>query len=289
MFFKRMSPKINGVQNAVDSILNRNGYRMGQIPSPDDRVDPNERSTAVRARVPEHVATGNISTGVIVVTGATEFVLDFVRNLPRPSLVVARIVMPHAVMPQFVDALNNNMQIYRQRFGDLGLGGPLPKQLPQIEVTSQSIVSANSPTPVEPAKVAVGETTSEGPKSGDGPVGGSGAGRTTPPSESESKPAASTSPPQNQASSGPRQQSPQEVYDELKLRDELLSGAYANAVMIGHGPHEFCFDFITNFYPQSAVSCRVFMSSGHVGRLYDSLKASWEQLRPRLGGNPPMA
>ena len=266
---------------------------MGQLPSPDDRPDPNERSTAVRARVPEHVATGNISTGVIVVTGATEFVLDFVRNLPRPSLVVARIVMPHAVMPQFVDALNTNMQIYRQRFGDLGLGGPSPKQRPQIEVTSQSIVSAHSPSPVEPAKVAIGETTSLGAKSGEGSVGGSGTGggtgRPTPPIESESNPTSSSSPPQNPASSGPRQQSPQEVYDELKLRDELLSGAYANAVMIGHGPHEFCFDFITNFYPQSAVSGRVFMASGHVGRLYDSLKASWEQLRPRLGGNPPMA
>ncbi len=263
---------------------------MGQLPSPDDRLDPNERSTAVRARVPEHVATGNISTGVIVVTGATEFVLDFVRNLPRPSLVVARIVMPHQVMPQFVDALNSNMQIYRQRFGDLGLGGPSPKQPPPIEVTSQSIVSANNPVPVEPAKAAVGETKSEGAKSGEVSVGGSGGGvgKPTPPIESESNPTSST-PPQNPASPGPRQQSPQEVYDELKLRDELLSGAYANAVMIGHGPHEFCFDFITNFYPQSAVSCRVFMASGHVGRLYDSLKASWEQLRPRLGGNPPMA
>ena len=98
------------------------------------------------------------------------------------------------------------------------------------------------------------------------------------------KPASSTgSPPANSGLT--RHASPQEVYDDLKLRDELLSGAYANAVMIGHGPHEFCFDFITNFYPQSAVSCRVFMSSGHVGRLLDSLKAAWEQLRPRLGGN----
>lgn len=262
---------------------------MGQIPSPDDRPDPNERSTAVRARVPEHVATGNVSTGVIVVTGGTEFVLDFVRNLPRPSLVVARIVMPHAVMPQFVDALNNNMQIYRQRFGDVGLGGPPVKAPLPIEGTSQSIVSANSPIVDEPAKAAVGEQSKQLAQGSEGSGGasGGGAGRPVPPIESESNPASSSSAPQNPSSSGPRQQSPQEVYDELKLRDELLSGAYANAVMIGHGPHEFCFDFITNFYPQSAVSCRVFMASGHVGRLYDSLKASWEQLRPRLGGNPP--
>ncbi|MFN9911949.1 MAG: DUF3467 domain-containing protein, partial [Pirellulaceae bacterium] len=76
---------------------------------------------------------------------------------------------------------------------------------------------------------------------------------------------------------------PQEVYDDFKLKDDLLSGAYANAVMIGHGPHEFCFDFITNFYPQSAVSARVFMAAGHIGRVLESLRTSWEQLKPRLG------
>jgi hypothetical protein len=27
----------------------------------------------------------------------------------------------------------------------------------------------------------------------------------------------------------------------------------------------------------------VFMAAGHVGRLLDSLKASWEQLRSRMG------
>ncbi len=47
-------------------------------------------------------------------------------------------------------------------------------------------------------------------------------------------------PPQNL-----RRASAQEIYDDLKLRDEILSGSYANAVMIGHGPHEFSFDFIT--------------------------------------------
>jgi hypothetical protein len=88
----------------------------------------------------------------------------------------------------------------------------------------------------------------------------------------------------------PKRQNPQEIYDELKIRDEILSGTYANAVMIGHGNYEFSFDFITNFYPQSAVSCRVYLASGHIARLLDSLKQSWEQLRPCLGyppsGNP---
>jgi hypothetical protein len=96
-----------------------------------------------------------------------------------------------------------------------------------------------------------------------------------------------TQPAQPAAPHSPKRQNPQEIYDELKLRDEILSGTYANAVMIGHGPYEFSFDFITNFYPQSAVSCRVYLASGHIPRLLDSLKQSWEQLRPRLGYPPP--
>ncbi len=247
---------------------------------------------AVRARVPEHVAAGQISTGVIVVTGATEYILDFVRNLPRPNMIVARVVLPHSVMPQFTDALTTNINLYRQRFGDLGVGPVIAPGAvtPQLNPSVQLVTAAGSSSdalgasakPVVPANSG-GSVTShsipETPKIQNEPGA---------PLESTERPATGqpVPPVPPGTSSVSRHASPQEVYDELKLRDELLSGTYANAVMIGHGPHEFCFDFITNFYPQSAVSCRVFMAAGHVGRLLESLRASWEQLRPRLGGNP---
>jgi hypothetical protein len=270
---------------------------MGHLPSPEDRPDPSERSTAVRARVPEHVTTGNVSTGVIVVTGATEFVLDFVRNLPRPAMVVARVVLPHAVMPQLVEALSSNVAIFRQRFGDGPLGTIPSKTLTASDATSQAIVSAQSPSvqqespkTLAAASDSAGERDSarSGSTSSGSPVDSE---RSIPQSTSNDSNFGSKEESESSgASSGPaRHPSPQEVYDDLKLKDELLSGSYANAVMIGHGPHEFCFDFITNFYPQSAVSCRVFMAAGHISRLLDSLRTSWEQLRPRLGGNPPMA
>lgn len=59
----------------------------------------------------------------------------------------------------------------------------------------------------------------------------------------------------------------EEVYDDLKLPDERLSGDYANAVMISHSASEFCFDFIANFFPRSAVSQRVFVSAPQVPRM----------------------
>jgi hypothetical protein len=89
--------------------------------------------------------------------------------------------------------------------------------------------------------------------------------------------------------------SAQELYEQLKLQDDVLSGSYANAVMIGHTPSEFCFDFITTFYPRSAVSCRVFMAAPGVPRLLESLKHSFDkfqqkwaqQVNPQVPPPPP--
>ena len=270
--------------------------------SPEDRPDPLENMPAMRARIPDHIARGEISTGVIVVTGGTEYVLDFVRNLPRPNMIVARVVLPHMVMPQFIDALAANVELFRQRYGELP-GAPQATPVSPPGQTGPGIV------PISPANQQPGTqsnsvdvwpgSTPIAPKA-DAPHGDanspSSAGQ---PSDSHSDAGSSPLPTpasaaNNQAlpsnpSSQMRRQNPQEVYDDLKLRDEILSGAYANAVMIGHGPFEFSFDFITNFYPQSAVSCRVYLASGHIFRLLESLRASWEQLKPRLsqGNQPP--
>ena len=274
---------------------------MSYPSNPADRPDPMENAPPMRARVPDHVAAGQISTGVIVVTGATEFILDFVRNLPRPNIIVARVVLPHQVMPQFIEALSTNIGLYRQRFTDLNTSpsgstavqsfseqNPVPFP-PASAAASPGGSPAESGSPIEAAKPRPSDTPTASlfgnpidihagasvPKDSGINKGESGqnVGQS---SDSESLPP----PPKPSITRHP---SPQEVYDELKLKDELLSGSYSNAVMIGHGPHEFSFDFITNFYPQSAVSCRVFMAAGHVGRLLDSLKASWDQLRSRMG------
>lgn len=278
--------------------------------SADDRPDPSEQP--IRARVPEHVSGGAFSTGVIVMTAQSEFILDFVQNLGRPHQIVARVVMPHAVLPQLVDALHRNMDLYRQRWGELPnpIGGnaqqlrpapgsaPLPQQQatgpndyrdPIQQGTSSQIIGGPSqygePRMEQTPGSSPGTSSSNGIQSTGTNSGNTGSGNTGMGNEGVAP--AQPLPP---AGSGARQASAQEIYDDLKIRDELLSGSYANAVMIGHGPHEFSFDFITNFYPHSAVSARVFLAAGQVPRLYDSLKGTWDQLRQRWsppGGSPP--
>jgi hypothetical protein len=74
----------------------------------------------------------------------------------------------------------------------------------------------------------------------------------------------------------------EEIYAQLKLPDELLSGVYANTVMIAHSPAEFYFDFITNFYPKSAVSCRVYLSAPQVPGLLNTLTRSFQQYQQKI-------
>lgn len=288
--------------------------------SPEDRPDPADQH-AVRARVPDHVARGVFSTGVIVMTAPTEFVIDFIQNLGRPHQVVARVIMPHPVLPQFVDALLKNIELYRGRYGNLpqpNLSGVmvtsatgnvptsnapnanpnLPKSpnTPESQLgVTESTIGVDVGPGIAPGNVATesGTVGESPPSSSHAPLGSAQAGagmQSLGPGSGNSLNANSGTggqgfmpeqvPPQNL-----RRASAQEIYDDLKLRDEILSGSYANAVMIGHGPHEFSFDFITNFYPHSAVSARVFLAAGQVARLAESLRGAWDQIRNRF--QPP--
>ena len=79
----------------------------------------------------------------------------------------------------------------------------------------------------------------------------------------------------------------QEVYDNLKLPDEMLSGTYANAVLIGFTGAEFSFDFVTHFFPHAAVCNRVFLAASHVVQLLDSLKSNLKQVQQRIAKQQP--
>src|SRR5919112_6404726 len=85
----------------------------------------------VSARVPERVARGVFSTGVIVIDGPHEFVLDFVMGLVQPRQVVARVILTPVVVEQFIHAIRENVSKYEARFGkipEIPRPTPPPKQ-----------------------------------------------------------------------------------------------------------------------------------------------------------------
>lgn len=224
---------------------------------PDDvpPIQGQVRYTQVSARVPEEVGDGCFASAVMVMTGPFETVLDFILRLTEKPRVVARVVLPPPVVAQFVQALKKNIAIYEANFG------PLPRP-PQMKQT--------------PPEQTTGEETFEEASYEES-------------DESESReadiaaatydvPPWSTHQPdpelQEPGTAPPETTSIEQIYEELRLPDELLSGRYANAVLIRHSPTEYCFDFITNIFPRSAVSTRVYLATANVGGLLQSLQRS---------------
>jgi hypothetical protein len=87
----------------------------------------------VAARVPERVARGVLSSGVVVLDSPTEFVLDFLQGLTRPFQIVTRVVIPPPVMGQLVNALQDNLNKYVHQFGPPPVLPKPPAHRPTIQ------------------------------------------------------------------------------------------------------------------------------------------------------------
>jgi Protein of unknown function (DUF3467) len=69
------------------------------------------------ARVPDKIGAGVCATGVVVLNGPHEFMVDFVQRLVSPQQLVARVVISPTLMPAFIKALSENIAHYTARFG----------------------------------------------------------------------------------------------------------------------------------------------------------------------------
>jgi hypothetical protein len=202
------------------------------------------RHSHLSARIPEAVGRGVFANGVMILTGAYEIVLDFVLRFGEPNRIVARVILPHVVARQLIAVLQENLQAFETRFG------PVPR-LPRVR-----------PVP--------DETAGSSPALEHGQDPGDSAGATLSPAQH----------PENMPQT-PAQPQIEDIYDELRLPDGMLSGSYANAVLVRHTGTEFCFDFITNIFPRSAVSSRVYLAAPHVPLLLQSLIRSLNPGPPR--------
>jgi hypothetical protein len=78
----------------------------------------------------------------------------------------------------------------------------------------------------------------------------------------------------------------EEIYQNFKLPEDMMSGNYCNSVLIGHGVTEFFFDFITGFYPNSAVSSRVFMAAPQIPIFVTMLNTAIQNYQTRYIKRP---
>ena len=83
-----------------------------------------------------------------------------------------------------------------------------------------------------------------------------------------------STPPSGESAEGKKEPAIADMYEHLKLPDEMLGGVYANTASITHTASEFCFDFIAQFFPRSVVTARVYMAASRAPELLASLKRS---------------
>jgi hypothetical protein len=219
-----------------------------------DDEKPLERvqSANLTARVPDGVAVGVFATGAIVLQSPTEVMIDFVQAVANPRRIGVRVVMPPGVAVQFAEALQSNLGIYEQTFGRQPRE-PQPVASPEPEGLPREAPEDSAAGSFDEGGRASADQSSDDDQTGD-----------LAPREDASRPASSA------AAAPPIA----DAYDQLKVTDAVLGGAYANTVTISHTGSEFHFDFINRCFPRSIVNARVYMAAPRAPALLDSLKRS---------------
>jgi hypothetical protein len=230
---------------------------MAEGPVPHHGGDPGSQHgftqdfqhTPVGARVPEKVGRGAFSSATMILQTGDLFVIDFLSMMVQPQQVVARVVLTAQTFSQFLNALKLNVANFEGQFGLLSS---------RVPPSAQPAAPSAQPAPVNPAAPVV--ATTGGPQQPQAAPADHATGGMPPPIT--------------------------ELYEQLKFPEELLAGAFANAVMIRHTPEEFCFDFISSFYPRPVVTARVFLAAGRIPSLVDAMHNSLRRYQ-QGGGHPP--
>ena len=262
------------------------------------------------ARLPKSVGNGEFANAMMVAAGATEFILDFVQRLSEPARVVTRVVLSPVVAGQYVQAMRHNIGMYEQNFGPLPML-PRPRSGGQLgEPPSQPAGDETAGSPL-PSKTDAAASVSQTGGGGDAvPPGGSAGGSSAGGSSAGGGSAGGGSAGGGSAAGGegggmagiagagfpvppsvPSPRAIEDIYDDLRIDDEMLAGRYANAVVVRHTPAEFAFEFIARFVPASVVSARVIVAAANVPSLVASLEQALGDHQRRSGpfgrGGPP--
>lgn len=204
------------------------------------------KHSPIAARVPEKVSCGVFCTGTMILQTSDEFIIDFLLTMVPPQQVVTRIIMAPATFAQMITALDSNIGKYEQQFGRLDTREGTPSATAQLIEGTAEVIAQQGGRPSTCTTGDAGRQASDGPAQPHAPI--------------------------------------EDIYEQLKLPEELLGGVFANVVMIRHTAEEFCIDFIANIYPRSIVTNRVFFAAGRARPLLEALSNALKLYQQRSGG-----
>ena len=70
---------------------------------------------------------------------------------------------------------------------------------------------------------------------------------------------------------------------EIKAKDDVLKGEYANVAQVAHTKEEFILDFMSVFPPQGVLASRVIMSPGHFKRMIKAMQDNLYKYESQFG------
>jgi hypothetical protein len=175
---------------------------------PAEQVSQAVQYSQISARVPEKLNRGVFATNALVLSGNQELICDFLLRMVPPYLLAARVVLPYSALGPMVNAIAENVEKFKARFGAPSTPPPPPPNTPQPNIV--------------------------------------------------------------------------EVYDQLKISEEVAVASYANTLMISHTASEYCMDFILDAFPRPVVTQRIYLSAPQVPGFLNTLKRSFEQLQQRV-------
>jgi Protein of unknown function (DUF3467) len=80
---------------------------------------------------------------------------------------------------------------------------------------------------------------------------------------------------------------PQPNQMQIKATDEILKGAYANAMQIMHTKEEFVMDFLSTFQPVANLVSRVIVSPGQMKLIAKALNENIANYEKQFGNVTP--
>ena len=79
------------------------------------------------------------------------------------------------------------------------------------------------------------------------------------------------------------QSNPQQKQLNVKAKDEILEGRYANVAHLQHTKEEFVLDFMSVFPPQGSLNARVIVSPGHFKRMISAMQDNLQKYEDKFG------
>ena len=70
---------------------------------------------------------------------------------------------------------------------------------------------------------------------------------------------------------------------QIKAKDEVLEGKYANVAQVSHTKEEFVLDFMSIFPPAGVLNSRVIMSPGHFKRMILAMQDNLKRYEEKFG------